>query len=679
LDDDDEEEEVDGSDDDEDDDEDIAKAESGSKGEVGADEAVAKAKKEKASQAQHDGLELKKTILDTTRVHPRDWVLAEQICRRFCEMNQRGEGNEQAIAYCLQRVKTDHDPSWLERRQKDLFQTFIRRQTVHIDPDMANQGLTSDKMGVVYEEFCGRNGSHKLFSKTVAFIIEELRFPFGERRDPFRKPTDQDLLMLYSGEEYAKVGSEIAFQVTAVVRLDDRPPRQDSPDGDRVRVNAVIQGRTNGGLRVQMKLLDGDIVPRESERFRTLSYLLRQISSARPHEIDAMLNEINSHLATEFAIREGAMLEGKVLDVSRTPFRVALKLADITTADSILDDLGGKPTTWDEYFQPIDLRNGSGNDQYGPSKPLLPFRPRNIPHPIFQNLTEQQAEAFLSHPDKKVGDCVLRPSSRGFHLLNLTWRWSNEPARFETLPIEEKMFDGSLKDQNDPAIGGKLIMKGREYDAIDEILALYIEPISKRIRELQQHKYYRNSSIEEIEGLIRDQRLRNPQSIPYYFVVHKSEKRTFYLAYQNTNVAPKRFRVVARPEGLDLVNRHGLRNINELVDYFKRHVKELEEANMRKTHHAAGSRWGAEVSSTSVLPPMLVPSAGPGMMGHFAPVAAQQQPFAYPSNPVPSGAAYGQQPAPLPPPFAYGVQPVQQQPQALQPPLRSHRNPVVYE
>jgi len=558
-------------------------------------------------------------------------------------MNQRGESHEKAIQYTLERLHVNHNYSWLENRQKQLFDLFFKEHTVHVDPnEKLGEGLV-DRLPDIYYELCGRNGDFKDQALKVAFIIEELRFPFGERRFPMTKPSERELILLCSGEDMSKMkeGDQISFDVVSLPKIDDR--RTD------YRVNPTIQGRTFTGLKVQMRLLDGDLVSKdETSRYRQLSNMIREANSSG-------VDRLNEFIENEFGIRAGMTIEGRIVDASRMPMRVALKIS----ADSILDDLSS-PLTWDEYFRPIDF----GEDKKKEFNKQMPnFRTRNIAHPIYQNLSEMEAQAILSAPDKKVGDAILRPSSKGFANLNLVWRWSQDPVKFEVLPIEERAVDGSPKDPTDPALGGRLVMKGKNYEAIDEILALFLDPIAKRIKDLQSHKYYRNCTIEEIEGLIRDQRIQNPKAIPYYFVTHKSEPRTFYLAYQNTKDGPKRFRVIARAEGLDLVNKTGFRNINGLVEHFKRHVKDLEEANQRTTRKQPkqGSRWE--------------PAAAPQVQYMPQP---QQPAFSFVPN-DPSGGGWNPVPPPLPMPMAAAAGPGGwQQPPPLQP--RTHyRPPVVYE
>src|SRR5262249_25646649 len=137
----------------------------------------------------------------------------------------------------------------------------------------------------------------------------------------------------------------------------------------------------------------------------------------------------------------------------------------------------------------------------------------------------------------------------------------------------------------------------------------------------------------------------------------------FYLVYQNTNDRPKRFRVIARPEGLDLLHKRGLRSINELVDYFKRHTKELEEANMRlanpnqfqQQHPPPQQAFPPAFIQQQGPPAMMTGPPRPAMAPYFAPgpVSAYGGGGGYvPPMPGGGGGFMGGTGQVLPPPYA---------------------------
>lgn len=69
-----------------------------------------------------------------------------------------------------------------------------------------------------------------------------------------------------------------------------------------------------------------------------------------------------------------------------------------------------------------------------PAPPVPQFKARPIQHPLFKNMSMQDAAADLSAPGVPVGQCVIRPSARGPGLLNITM---SMPESIWHIDIEE--------------------------------------------------------------------------------------------------------------------------------------------------------------------------------------------------------------------------------------------------
>jgi len=89
------------------------------------------------------------------------------------------------------------------------------------------------------------------------------------------------------------------------------------------------------------------------------------------------------------------------------------------------------------------------------------------------------------------------------------------------------------------------------YEDLDEILARYVQPMAAYAKDLLVHKYYRRiggDNVDELKKLLRDEKLKNPKRIPYFFCASKQLPGKFYLAYQPGS-KPKMEFVTVTPGG----------------------------------------------------------------------------------------------------------------------------------
>jgi transcription elongation factor SPT6 len=118
-------------------------------------------------------------------------------------------------------------------------------------------------------------------------------------------------------------------------------------------------------------------------------------------------------------------------------------------------------------------------------------RTRVINHSFFQNVDYKEAERYLSQ--RLDGECVVRPSTKGNNHISITWRVYE--GIYQHLDVLE------LQKENEWTLGKKLRIDELEFDDIDQIIAEYIEPITKRIKLMVQHPKFQKRSYDDMSIL----------------------------------------------------------------------------------------------------------------------------------------------------------------------------------
>lgn len=116
---------------------------------------------------------------------------------------------------------------------------------------------------------------------------------------------------------------------------------------------------------------------------------------------------------------------------------------------------------------------------------------RSIQHPLFHNFDSRASEKYLAK--RPTGDLVFRPSSRGKNSITLTWKIAD--GIYQHVQIDE------LKKDNDYALGKELMIGNMRYGDLDQIQAMYVEPMSHRATRLMKHPKFEPKFREELSTL----------------------------------------------------------------------------------------------------------------------------------------------------------------------------------
>lgn len=122
---------------------------------------------------------------------------------------------------------------------------------------------------------------------------------------------------------------------------------------------------------------------------------------------------------------------------------------------------------------------------------------RVIPHPFFHDFNFNQAEEYLA--DKNVGDIVVRPSTKGNNHISITWKvYDGIYQHLGIIMLTFKIDILELMKDTEFTLGKKLKIDELEFNEIDQIIAEYIEPMTRKIKKLVEHPKFQRKSMNEM-------------------------------------------------------------------------------------------------------------------------------------------------------------------------------------
>ncbi|XP_055333559.1 transcription elongation factor SPT6-like [Paramacrobiotus metropolitanus] len=214
--------------------------------------------------------------------------------------------------------------------------------------------------------------------------------------------------------------------------------------------------------------------------------------------------------------------------------------------------------------------------------PKINYLKRVIAHPSFKNFDYMEAESYLK--TQPLGECVIRPSSKGNNKLTLSWKVAEGIHDHVEIVEQEK--------ENVFSLGQKLVIGDETFDDLDEILARYVQPMAVFVKEIMDHKYYVDSHFGQptthaaqrtvIDAWLREEKSRNPARIPFCFSAFASLPRRFFLCHLPRQNVREEF-VTVTPAGY-IYRRQPLSSMLKLLAYFKNHFQEPPPASLNTPH-----------------------------------------------------------------------------------------------
>ncbi|XP_034935114.1 transcription elongation factor SPT6-like [Chelonus insularis] len=190
---------------------------------------------------------------------------------------------------------------------------------------------------------------------------------------------------------------------------------------------------------------------------------------------------------------------------------------------------------------------------------------RVIVHPSFYNISFGEAEKRMK--TMKLGEVIIRPSSKGSDHLTVTWKVTEGIHQHIDIREEGKANAFSL--------GQSLWIGNEEFEDLDEVIARYVNPMAAYVSELLDYKYYEtdvNGIKDKAEELLNEKKKQNPGGIPYIFSAAKDYPGKFLLSYLPRLECLHEYISVV-PEGFKYRGQIFTR-FDSLVKWFKEHFRD---------------------------------------------------------------------------------------------------------
>lgn len=137
---------------------------------------------------------------------------------------------------------------------------------------------------------------------------------------------------------------------------------------------------------------------------------------------------------------------------------------------------------WDEAQEAADKKAAEKEKEVASGRPN-----RVVNHPLFFSFNTMQAEEYLG--SKETGDLVIRPSSKGFDHLVVTWKVSNNT--YQHLDVLE------MNKPNQFSLGKQLKIGKQTYSDLDELIVLHIEAMARKVTELTRDERFLGGTKED--------------------------------------------------------------------------------------------------------------------------------------------------------------------------------------
>lgn len=205
---------------------------------------------------------------------------------------------------------------------------------------------------------------------------------------------------------------------------------------------------------------------------------------------------------------------------------------------------------------------------------------RQIDHPQFRDFDYSQAVSFLS--DKPAGDLVIRPSSKGYDHLAITFKFSTN--LYINYDIEEEKKG---KDIN--SLGSTLKVNGKIFSDLDEVIYYCVETLMDYSNQLMTSTKYFSGNRDELKVFLREEKKKNPTLIPYRIVMSTSKAARFYFFYLpgRHTIQEKSFTVT--PDGYYFAGRQ-FKDTIKLTNAFKK-LCQSDASNRVQQSNQGGGQW----------------------------------------------------------------------------------------
>jgi len=204
-----------------------------------------------------------------------------------------------------------------------------------------------------------------------------------------------------------------------------------------------------------------------------------------------------------------------------------------------------------------------------PSKKKRQVAMRSIDHPLWHNVDGMEATKLLE--SQECGEVIVRPGS-STQDLKITWKFA--PNVFVHINVKEEGKEAAK------TIGTKLIIADTEYDDLDEIIAMYIEPRVDLSKQMMAHRKYKDVPESESKLEMIAEKDQNEASIPYMLSASHEFPGRFCLTYCTKKGKAIIEYVMCMQDGYKFKGKL-FDTVENLLGWFKKNYKDLAGAASR--------------------------------------------------------------------------------------------------
>ncbi|PWN28109.1 hypothetical protein BDZ90DRAFT_274452 [Jaminaea rosea] len=500
-------------------------------------------------------------VLDRTRIHPEDYKYARKMAADALNLDEEDLEGEHLSHPCALLLE---------------------------DPD-AGRRLRELDIDSYADVLMKKNGERKRL--TLEQCTDELLRPYGDLRGPFKLPSQDEMLIILTGETPRTLDRESIVNVSVAAI---------APGHIVVRLDCGMEGTIN----------EQYLMPMELEEYAQIGQ-----KPPKPRQL----------------VKRDQTLKAQIIDIDKDQLRVELtaKPSHLAAAEaSRLQNVAVAvdPRYWNSERAEKDKRQAEFKRQAIKNRSKIS---RVIKHPNFRNFKAGQAEEFLANQPR--GAVLVRPSSKGNDHLAVTWKVDENV--YQHLDVLE------LEKENEYSLGRILRVMNVTYNDLDELIVNHVNPMAKMVEMMVNHEKYKGNE-QELDQYLTNWCLANPTRSTYAFGLDPRHPGCFKLGFKANRDAPIQYwPVKVLPGRFKLHQAEHLPDVASLANAFK----------TQYTAMAAGARGGATPAAGGAT------AYGGGARTPYGMASGARTPMhaggMTPSRMAaggmtPAGGAYGQQPPP---------------------------------
>lgn len=279
-----------------------------------------------------------------------------------------------------------------------------------------------------------------------------------------------------------------------------------------------------------------------------------------PSMISGTVSEYNMHPDSDY--EQGQVLQAVVLDVSYENFIAKFSLLSEHIKSFLIPNVIKISGKWDFKSEELEKKKQLEKEK------IQLENSRFIQHPLYHNFNCKQAEEFLA--PQSLGDCVIRPSSKGKNFLTITWKVANN------------LFQHILVKNNSNERYKEFLVENRKYYDLDHLIFQYIQAIAKKVEEMTVHPKFFEGNLLEVNEWLDSYTKANPKSSAYVFCFDHKKPGVFLLQFKiNVKTSICSWHVKTEVDGF-MLKGFLYPNVHRLCNGFKQTIKSSISNNNSK-------------------------------------------------------------------------------------------------